>query len=989
MMLTARFWGSTEVLLCALLLQNCQPNSVATEGERPAASTSSASTMRPCAFSEPPAVPPSAPLNALPAAHTSSSHLSTTLDNEEAPSMRTTMSSSPTALCGLQAAPVPRASHVVPLGGEYGQASSPDGPGVCVNKAKRVSREVLGDVKEDAKPPTKRRYSGSEKDLANKRVRAGEGAVPDKAKEGDKNGHLLALRTLGEMEWKHYFGEVGQVPDLPSRMATILDSACPFWPEKKVKDTHLLVLIPAKVDGQLLSLNLLRDLIERPKNGGHRTRYRDYNSDVEAQIGAVSPAASYWLLMTRDVLPESRCKSYGDQEKLVAAHARRTGLPYELPRALEAATAILMHHVRNGEQLYSNTPWTYTSCRESIFTGEYGACFPVVGGFESSGLRVTYGFYGSCFNGVAGCRKFLVEEGSKPLATAFGAKEWQQYYGEVGAAPPLPADIDAILDSLCPFGNGEKVRDTHLLVLIPAAVDGALFTLNLLAELIEHPKNGGHRTRYRDYNSDVEAQIGAVSPAASYWLLMTRSVLPESRCKSYGDQAKLMAAHARRTGLPYELPKALEAATVILTHHVQNGERLYSDSSYAYTRCQESVFIEELAEFPVVVGRFESAGLGICHDFFGHLRGGVAGCRKFCVEADSKPPARQRSTNLAPKADLANKSVHAEERAESDEDKEGDEDVLLLSLKALGEVERKHCREQREQGGDPPAILLNVASLKLDKAIQFLNFLLVATQDNHCRQQALGVLNKMAKAPPDVFSECLSSLRAMAKAGDEGIRLLALRTLGEMEWRRYFGEVGQAPDLPSSMATILDSACPFWPEKQVKDTHLLVLIPAKVDDQPFSLNLLCDLIERPKNGGHKTKCCYYNAGSLQAQIGTASPAASYWLLMTRDVLPESCNKTYADHKKLVAEHASRTSLPYELPKALEAATAILTHHVRDGERLYGDSPRTYTRCQEWVLREFKEYPAFVGGFGSSGLDVSSGSYDGSTVRGVAGCRKSF
>jgi NLR family CARD domain-containing protein 3 len=249
-----------------------------------------------------------------------------------------------------------------------------------------------------------------------------------------------------------------------------------------------------------------------------------------------------------------------------------------------------------------------------------------------------------------------------------------------------------------------------------------------------------------------------------------------------------------------------------------------------------------------------------------------------------------------------------------------------------------------------------------------------------------------------MFSECLSSLRAAAKAGEnKDVRLLALKTLGEVEWKHYFGDIESAPDLPSDIDAILDSACPFWPEKQVKDTHLLVLMPATVDGKPFTLNLLQELIECSKSGGHGAQYSWYASG-VREQFGAVSPAASYWLLMTRDVLPESRRKTYAAQQKLIVDHARDTRLPYELPKVLEAATAILTHYVRNGERLYSDSPWTYTRCQELILYESEEdpdesgkYPAVVGGFfESSGLCVShDGHYYAHDCDGVAGCRKFF
>jgi hypothetical protein len=484
-MLTHRSWRSTTVLLCVLLLQNCQSHSLrATEEEEPAASPPFESAMCQWAPSEPLAMRPLTLLTTPPpAAHVALSRLSTTLANEETlstpfpthslnPPARhvfATLSNSLGAPYNLPAAARSRASHAVLLGNKPGHASSPDGPRVYLPQVERALRGMPGDPEEDSKPPAKQQSSDLDGGRTHKKacdeegwkhmhmrrevlnvLLAMAGSEPDKATElldvllvaaqdkefrqqalealgkvaqaspnmfsaclqslraaagaGDKAVRLLALRTLGEVEWKYYFGKVGATPDLPSDMVTILDSPCPFWPSKKVRDTHLLVLIPATVDGAPFSLNLLKELIQHPKNGGHKTKYRYYASDVQAQLGASSLAASYWLLMTRDVLPGSRDKTYANQKKLVAAHARRTSLPYELPTALEAATAILAHHVRNGERLYSknNNPWTYTRCQELIY-GEYPA---VVGGFEPSGLDVSLYGYVRNDRGIAGCRKF-------------------------------------------------------------------------------------------------------------------------------------------------------------------------------------------------------------------------------------------------------------------------------------------------------------------------------------------------------------------------------------------------------------------------------------------------------------------------------------------------------------------------------------------------------------------------------------------------------
>jgi hypothetical protein len=198
----------------------------------------------------------------------------------------------------------------------------------------------------------------------------------------------------------------------------------------------------------------------------------------------------------------------------------------------------------------------------------------------------------------------------------------------------------------------------------------------------------------------------------------------------------------------------------------------------------------------------------------------------------------------------------------------------------------------------------------------------------------------------------------------------------QLTWSQYFGEVGAVPPLPTNIGEVLNSPCPFWEGKQVKDTHLLVLVPATVDGKPFTLDLLVDLIESPKGGGSKTKCNYYDS-EVQKELGTKSPGGSYWVLMTRDVLPGSQRKTYDDQKALVAAHVH-----YDMPYALEAATAILVHHARTGERLYTDALWTYTRCQEKVNEN--KYEVVVSYIESAGLDVGRSKR---SSRGVACCRK--
>ena len=235
-------------------------------------------------------------------------------------------------------------------------------------------------------------------------------AAVDKVVWGRYFGHVgkdpalsLGDAAVGKEVWERYFGHVGKNPPLPANIAEIMDSPCPFWEGQQVRDTHLLVLIPKHVGGKVLTLNYLGELIQRPQGGGYGTKYRYYPDYVREAVGRKGSGSSYWVLMTRYVLPGSRDKGYADQCKLVSDHAARTGLDYRLPSALEASVVMLLHHVRSGKRLYSDNPWTYTRCRDKTTHG-----YPVVvGGFSSGGLVVpSCSRYVSSSLGVAVLRKF-------------------------------------------------------------------------------------------------------------------------------------------------------------------------------------------------------------------------------------------------------------------------------------------------------------------------------------------------------------------------------------------------------------------------------------------------------------------------------------------------------------------------------------------------------------------------------------------------------
>jgi hypothetical protein len=211
----------------------------------------------------------------------------------------------------------------------------------------------------------------------------------------------LDFQPLGKQAWANHFGDVGEEPPLPSNIAQILSSPCFIWPSKKTHETHILVLIPATVNGRPFTLKSLGEFIQNPRTGP-ATEYSYFNLG-EHQDAPVSQ--SYWTLMSRGIIDGSRDQKYKTQFAQIATLAKDSGVAYVVPKVLEAATCILMHHVSTGQKIFTASSETYTRCQE--FYSEKHERKLVVGGFSSGGLDIRYDYYGHETHGVGVCRQFL------------------------------------------------------------------------------------------------------------------------------------------------------------------------------------------------------------------------------------------------------------------------------------------------------------------------------------------------------------------------------------------------------------------------------------------------------------------------------------------------------------------------------------------------------------------------------------------------------
>ena len=192
-----------------------------------------------------------------------------------------------------------------------------------------------------------------------------------------------------------------------------------------------------------------------------------------------------------------------------------------------------------------------------------------------------------------------------------GAEAWRKQGIDAGVEPALPATItDELLNSACPLHPGEKIKDTHLLVLIPKTVNGEPYTALELDELCATRKGSGDKLIYdgADWATAWKEKDWARSPQVqSEWVLIPKSdpdpkKVPADKHFRSKDIAAQQNVH--ETHYPeYREVKTLELMTAVLLYDLTNKERLVPD----YLRCEEP----NVSGGRVCVGPFSVSGLGV------------------------------------------------------------------------------------------------------------------------------------------------------------------------------------------------------------------------------------------------------------------------------------------------------------------------------------------------------------------------------------------
>ncbi len=201
---------------------------------------------------------------------------------------------------------------------------------------------------------------------------------------------------FGAQDCKKYFGEITKpVPPLPDNYKRILFSPDPDFPEQRTMENWMFLLMPEEIDGKPLNLETMEQLIVSKKI--HKVVYRFISGETLKRDKKIPVEKSYWILKRKNIVPNSKEKSFEAQEKLVQNYRANA----KVPTAREEVFFNFAVYAKFGERPYGDNPWAYGRCVDIVEGGHV-----TVGGFSPSGLDVDCHCFGFERIGVGARRKF-------------------------------------------------------------------------------------------------------------------------------------------------------------------------------------------------------------------------------------------------------------------------------------------------------------------------------------------------------------------------------------------------------------------------------------------------------------------------------------------------------------------------------------------------------------------------------------------------------
>ncbi len=197
---------------------------------------------------------------------------------------------------------------------------------------------------------------------------------------------VMGDNIIGPEAYKKVFGarDLGEIPPIPAHITKdLLSQKCELTQDgRTIAETHRLVFIPTKIDGEAFTLTQLAGLAEAAgKTFGRPKMFDDAKWFKEEPFANTPKEKGEWLLVPMTDLPNSREKSYREQQAELQKYPSYRGASI-----LELLTTLIMNDLilrpeRKEIGAYYNT---YARCTDTSTSGaRVGA-----GGLTDDGLDI-------------------------------------------------------------------------------------------------------------------------------------------------------------------------------------------------------------------------------------------------------------------------------------------------------------------------------------------------------------------------------------------------------------------------------------------------------------------------------------------------------------------------------------------------------------------------------------------------------------------------
>ena len=213
-------------------------------------------------------------------------------------------------------------------------------------------------------------------------------------------------------------------------------------------------------------------------------------------------------------------------------------------------------------------------------------------------------------------------------------------------------------------------------------------------------------------------------------------------------------------------------------------------------------------------------------------------------------------------------------------------------------------------------------------------------------------------------------LRVLTKWANPTRQILPQHTFGPEVWSLYNLHIDAAPKIPPELLAAITHICPHNPGKKVHQTHLLCLVPGKINIAdhlyPWTVHGIHTLHEKDKK--------LISLAKVSTQFKKETSSSAYWILVYRQSLGEFSNRqefiasdkqrphvstlSAREHLALMQIcHMTRTPIPYSFD---ESARYLCSEKGNGEEEIYiGNTYTTHGHLVTSVLRNNHKSPLSI------------------------------